>query len=510
VELRGGELPEPGEFWQLQNDADWIAAITRYVPNVIEAPLRRCFDVARESGAKSLIIETRYIDRDYRSEYSHFFSKAFQPVSDCAHRLHFFEAQLTSEQVGALPPADELGYLGYVVVRPSTLGTVGRTNLRPPPELRDCVTTAVVEKVNLYGRNLEVKGVPFVQQDAQLGRCAHAAAWITHYSAHLRGDVPHRTMAEFSLEADASLAIGRPLPSQGLTVQQLSELLRAFGLPAIFYPLGALPHVDLPWNAPPPVPPLPAPPPAPPVAEPHPGTWDTRVVGVAKWFLDSGYPVMICTRNHAMVLCGYFADAQGLLGQKFVRHDDQRGPYLVVDNPLMDHDPASGHPYGPWTGLLVPLPEKLWMAPEAAELVGGETLFALSAALPGVLLGGHTRISEGVGNATIALRTYAIRANDFKAGLAQRGVPEPLASEYRVARFSRFVWVVEAVLKDADPDHCVLGEAIFDATSSDFLPKQLALHAHGVAAVWLTSEDDPRQPIVCSPEPYRSGGCGKL
>jgi len=125
-----------------------------------------------------------------------------------------------------------------MIMRPSPLGRVGRTVLVPPPDLQDAVHTAIRDTVDFFGQKLGVTGVPFAQQDTQFGRCAHVAAWICHYAAHLRGDVMRRPMADFSLFADANVAEGRPLPSQGLTGLQLSNLMREFDLPPIVYRIG--------------------------------------------------------------------------------------------------------------------------------------------------------------------------------------------------------------------------------------------------------------------------------
>jgi hypothetical protein len=212
------EDPDPAELLTLVSDADWTALVGRY-PSVNLRPLQRCLDVARACGAVTVVIETRYIDLDYRSEYSAFYSRTFGNIADSSHRLHFFKGALKSEQLWKLP--QDHGYLGYVVVRPSELGRVGRAVLEPPPGIREAVRTHVIDVVNFFGQNLEVQGTPFVQQDTQLGRCAHAAAWVCHYSAFRRSDVARRSMGEFGLSVEPGLGFGRPLPSEGLTYQQL-------------------------------------------------------------------------------------------------------------------------------------------------------------------------------------------------------------------------------------------------------------------------------------------------
>ena len=502
MRLPGWDSPEPGELWHLNGAADWADAVKRYLPTFNDRPMLRCLEVAAVSAAPRVWSSrpgtwTATIGASIRTSSRRRSPRLPIPHIDCI----FSATRELEEQVSDLP--ENADYIGYMVVRPSALGAVGRTVLRPPPNMATHVRTCVEDRVNLYGRELVAAGVPFVQQDAQFGRCAHAAAWVTHYTAYLRGEVGHRTMAVFSTEADASLALGRPLPSQGLTVQQLSELLRAFDLPPIFYRIGRLPGVPLPW-----APPDPTPPPGVPNADG--GTWDTRMIPVACRFLNSGLPVMVGTLDHAFVLCGYRREVQpnGDSWIHFIRHDDQLGPYLTVGNVLNDVDPAVPYDYGPWQTLLVPVPEKLWLLAEAAELVGGRLLHALSSALPANTQDPHQPLHDALESGAATLRTYAIEANTFKAQLTACGFDADIAGEYRMARFSCDIWVVEAIDRNlrnlAEP--CVLGEAILDATSSDFQPEPLALHVPGVAVLWRTT--DVPQRLTATTEPYLSGGIG--
>ena len=501
MDLAGWNDPDPAEVHHPSTDAEWKAAIGRYLGSLNDLPLLRCVEVARALGASTLVIETRYLDLDYRSEYSAYYSRQFADVPDSAHRLHFFAKRLTSRSLWRV--ASQSGYLGYVVVRPAGTGLVSRALLPPPPELVKAVRTSVRERVNFFGQHLEAEGVPFAQQDAQLGACAQAAAWVCHVTAHLRGDAGRRAKADFSLKADASLHPSRSTPSGGLTVAQLSELFRTFELPAIFYSVGELPSPSLPWQPPDPVPPTPG---------MVGGMWDHRIIPVACRHLNSGTPVLVGTMDHAFVLCGYRRNDQHQPGWiEFVRHDDQAGPYLLVHDVLNDTDPTTGKVYGPWRTLHVPLPEKVWLAPEAAERKGGGYLVGasqqISNALPGTLP--ISTLPDLIAANRLALRTYAIRSNDFKAGLLNRGLPTKIRKEYALARLPRFVWVVEAVdrqLRQAGAP-CVVGESILDATSSDHAPQQLALHVHGI--MWLQQTSGAvRFPIFGDSQPYLSGGVG--
>jgi hypothetical protein len=500
MELAGWNEPDPAEVFHPESDAAWDGALQRYLGSLNDVPLLRCVEVARSLGARTLVVETRYLDLDYRSEFSAYYSRQFADIPDSAHRLHFFAKKLTSASLTRRAKAS--GYIGYVVIRPSSTGLVSRALLPAPPDVIDAVRTAVTEEVSFFGQSLTVTGVPFAQQDAQLGACAHAAAWMCHFTAHLRGDVARKTRADFSLKADASMQAARALPTGGLTVHQLSDLFRVFDLPAMFYSVGELQSPRLPWQTPDPTPQpdLPG------------GVWDHRIIPVACRHLNSGYPVLVGTHDHAFVLCGYRRTDTPQPGWiEFIRHDDQRGPYLLVTDVLNDSDPATGTPYTPWRTMHVPVPEKLWLAPEAAERKAGILLYRASETIADASDGPppFTRFTHLISSGRLSLRTYAVPSSRFKSAIGARGVAPSIVREYSLARMPRFVWVVEAVDRHlrSQKKPCVLGEAVLDATSSDHDPEVLSLHIHGV--MWLQQTSGKiRFPIFGDPAPYSSGGVG--
>lgn len=513
MDIATWESPDPAEVRVLGSPADWDdlataceAALADTGPGPLGAhmgPFRRCLEVAQAGGASTVVIETRYIDVDYRSEFSAYYSSGFRTPPASTRRLHFFRAPLRPEQLWDLP--SDAGYLGYVILRPVALGPVGRTMLAPPPGMDVAVRTAVTEHVTVFGQQLTVTAVPFMQQDAQLDRCAHAAAWVCHYSAHRRNQVSRRPMAAFSVLADASLGVGRPIPSEGLTVLQLLELFRQFDLPCQFYDIENLPSVAVGPGTPPDPTPVPA------TAA---GVWDTRIVSICCRYLNSGIPVLVGNQGseaHAWVLCGYARSPRPGAADwiRFVRHDDQRGPYLWVDDVLKDVA-ADGYEYSPWRYLVVPLPDKLWLAPEPTEGTAVALLTRLAAVVTAALPGAPAQLLlDRAAADELRWRTYARPANDFKAGLVGR-VDHTVQREYRMARLSRYVWVTEAIdrnRRSGGADDVVLGEAVFDGTSNGLRPQALALHVPGLMVLY-PPDGAIRGPIVCDERPYPSGGCG--
>lgn len=479
-----------------KNPAEWRAVLQPYF-GINNLPINRCLEVALANNATTIVVERRYYDVDYRSEYSAYFSRLHAPMPATTHRLHFFGRHVVLDELGRL--ASDPDYIGYIVMRPTAQAPISRAMLRPPPDIASAIRTKVKEIVHFFGEALAVEGFPFTQQDTQLCVCAHAAAWVCHYAAHLRGDVARVPRAEFAIQANASLSTSRVMPSSGLTVIQLSDLFRTFGLPAVFYALGELPDERLPWQPPPPT----VPPPDASGRTPPAGTWDHGVVPILCRYLNSGLPVLVGTHDHAFVICGYRRSPSLPGWIDFYRNDDQVGPYMPILDVLND----SGQT--PWRTLHVPVSGRLWLSPEAAELYGGKVLERTSAAIVGAVAAMYgdpvESLSTLIAADRLALKTYAIRSNRFKSALLDRGVPVDLAMAYRMSPMSRYVVVVEAVDRDLRKvdERCVVGHAVFDSTSADSTPGLLGFDVHGVG--WMTN---PARTEVCVTGPYVSGAIG--
>jgi hypothetical protein len=377
--------------------------------------------------------------------------------------------------------------------------------LRPPKTYAAAVRTAVTETVHLFGQSLDVTGVPFTQQDTRLGACAHSSAWMCHTTAALRGDVPLRPTGDFAVEADSSLLPARSMPTSGLTVAQLSDLMRRFGLPPMFYLVGSLPDIDLPTSPPPPVP----------VVSEEPGRWDTRIIPTVCRHLNGGNLVLVGTKDHAFVLCGWWRENGRV---HLLRHDDQQGPYLPVIDPLNDSmtHPDTGYvrDYGPWVTLHVPMPAKAWLLPESAERQGGAFLLAASTPYSARVQASQGEPIEDLASLQadghLSFRTYVVASNSYKGQLARRGWAPEAQAITRLARMPRYVVVVEAINRKLRGlgQPCVVGEAVFDATSADVLPELLSVRIHGVVITYAAGVVS-QGPIITSAGLVSSGANGE-
>ena len=177
--------------WIPLNSSADLAQLNRYVsveynPNIVVKKLTDGIS----NAVKAVLLEDNYVDKDYRSTYYNFYAKKGQHYrSDCI-RLHFFDGTVSFDEntLRLKSSADNFltdHYYGYMVLRPTGIGTIGRTVLSP--DIRSGASRFIIAayyKVHLLGDQLMVQGFPSMDQHADISVCAHAACWsiLRHYS----------------------------------------------------------------------------------------------------------------------------------------------------------------------------------------------------------------------------------------------------------------------------------------------------------------------------------------
>jgi hypothetical protein len=346
-------------------------------------------------------------------------------------------------------------------------GRVGRTVLRPPTELRAATLATITDEVSLFGNPLTVKGVPFCEQDSEFLRCAHAAAWICHYTAARRGHVGRRSTAEIVELSPTALSPERALPSQGLNHNQLQVVFGALDQPALLYGLSHLPRVV---GVPDPVSPdeddvdeaarTPA------------GYWDERMTTIICRYLNSGFPVLIGAEDHAFVLVGWRRDDEGQV--QFIACDDRVGPYEVISSPFE-------HYKTPWDSIMIPLPPRVYLSGESAEGRAHEIFRSFAEQTEQL-----RAMARGLADGSIALRTTLCTGSSYKREVAGLTSSDEILRMIRHARLPHWVWVVEAHDQAlcAQGKPCVVAGAVFDSTAFDVEPPLDILAMPGMVFVY--------------------------
>ena len=461
--------------------------------------MRQVLRIAREGGCRSVVVEERYIDPDYRSEYSAFWSRRFEERRPLAKRLHFFAAPIEPETLHVAPPAGS--YLGYTVLRPTDLGPVGRTVLRPPPRLGDAVLTTVRDRPSLFGNPLDVLGVPFCQQDGEFLVCAHSAAWLCHYVAHHRGVIGRRMTAEIASIPSVEGSKHRPLPATGLTGEQMQAIFSSLGIPALFYDATDLPRLPTEFPA---------------------GGFRIRgqrhrqrqrqrqrqreqLLRVVCKYINSGFPVVVLTggrQAHAFTLVGWREEAGAI---QLIACDDQVGPYEVIEDPLASVESHRVH----WRYLMVPLPEKVFFTGESAE-VRARNIPPLTLELtqdagltPTPELERLVSSLEAL-SGPISIRARLMEGRHFKAAVAGQGRSAEVVRLIRMAHLPHWIWLVEmqdrVARRQGQP--CVIAEWVFDSTAHDDVPRERL-------ASLLDGTTDAGEVGSGSAELYRALGTGR-
>lgn len=455
----------------------WNFLRRRFCRDRSSPPFERIVEIAKEHGTKSVVVEQRYIDLDFRSEHSHFYSTTFLRYPSVCQRVHFF-ADPVALDLSNLSSMKE-AYRGYSVMRPYPIPPVGRTMLAPPPSLDEAVLCLARDEVHLWGHSFSVVAMPFVSQDQQYFRCAHSALWMMLYHAHLRHNFSRRLPHEIHRAALGGDVAGRQLPSDGLTDAQVLTALYEMGMssgPTELPRTSAQSKKDA----------------------------SNSLFAILCRHVNSDMPPMVSSDLHAWVVVGYRKRGMGP-GHDITtlyRHDDTRGPYLEVESPFGEKDSA----YKPWDIAIPPLPLKLYMTGENAEPLGRNYLDNWLESLPG----SHP-LWKATHKKRLTYRSYSVSSTEFKAEVAAR-LGEELGGTYRLAHLPRWIWVVELHdrnLLDADEPSC-LGEIVIDATASNLSgagdPVVIVQHLWDEAD-YVTPDRRELKRVHLSPSrPYRGGG----
>lgn len=189
-----------------------------------------------------VVIETEYVDVDYRDAYYRFYSTKLRDFNRYCVRLSFFEdsVQHYFTDIHTITEQDEIDinshYLGFIVLRPLK-NCLGRNVLSPKAlnrcePMRICGTTV---KSSCMGIKLSVWGFPHASQDGQLMTCAETTVWaMSEYFgekySHYSRIFPHHILD--LLQEDY---FERMLPSNGLSYQMISYVLQKQGFACKIY-----------------------------------------------------------------------------------------------------------------------------------------------------------------------------------------------------------------------------------------------------------------------------------
>jgi hypothetical protein len=188
-------------------------------------------------------VESPYVDKVYRDSYYQYYATKLGSFSKDCIRLSFFAKKVEPERFRnpTVQNRDWLQkqYLGFLVIRPTPQNPIGRNVLSPsafrafdPLQLRVCQAQL---PTTVNGVKLRARGFPHSAQDVETVTCAQTTLWATmeyfsHRYAEYRPVLPSTIVQQLS-----DLLVQRNLPAPGLSVDQLSFLLKQNGFAPRIY-----------------------------------------------------------------------------------------------------------------------------------------------------------------------------------------------------------------------------------------------------------------------------------
>jgi len=450
---------------------------------------------------KTVVIEHRYRDKDHSKALSSYYAKSFRQVENECTRLHFFAQRLPTDFLDTKSTQElERLYLGFCVLRPFTRRRIGRTvlrRLRYQPTLEFPTCQGVFE-VDLAGHKISFKGSAFIEQDTMVSACASAAIWTSTTIVGTRFGLQQRSTSEITQLATQYLIRERPMPSEGLLVEQMVHCLRAMDYDPLLIGIDSQKQArhDIYSYIESEIPPI--------LLCNFPAGEDHAIVGVGH-----GYNLPITNPFKTTVEWPSEPALEFARSSEWVPsilvNDDQRGPYrkltFIEDTQSLAQRINRIHPnvnvadleLGEWKcpiaidvnmpfsacsggeeianiwGIIIPLPQGVLLTANQAESKSAR-----------VILWWHLWNKVPL-PADLVLRTYTVPSNEYKERAKDSGMDAFVKSLLAGKPLPRWIWVTEiSSLKSynsSNPeDWLINGQVIIDATSNAFTPDFLLFH----------------------------------
>ena len=433
-------------------------------------------------NAKLIVLERRYVDRDFLEDYAAYYVRCFDDYARYCNRLHFFRCDLAEDQVrrvlqgeddSATVEALSDGYLGFVVAKPLPTTVVGRTCLITYlPEGRRFFPNTRHYDAHLFGIDLKIRNtLAFQEQDNVVAACATSALWSVFQGTGKLFQHPIPSPVEITKAAAERLPSNtRLLPNRGLNLEMMAHAIRSVGLEpflingaataADHYTLKGAAYAYLQGHIP-------------------------MILGIT--LIDTTHAPATFMGKHAVALTG-FSLGEGAIQpydstgfrlrasriDKFYVHDDQVGPFarMIFDGTKSSYRSPTGLVMGPtasistsWRGengvigsgralsemLLIPLYHKIRVPFSSIH----DGVLQFDSFVSKLLQAGPEPLAENL-EWDIFLTTVI----DVKKGIREnKALPANRKATLLTQPFPRFIWRATALAEDKK-----VFDLLFDAT----------------------------------------------
>lgn len=431
--------------------------------------LRRLLSLASDAHLK--VVQEQPIEHCANEEWDAeraFLAARGRMVDEPVTRLDFFGGDVGTVKK---PRLNGSNYLGYALVRPGKYRSVLEGMVCPPAASHSYLNSAcaVHETIRTApnGRSFraKLKGIHFIEQDGEVGCCAHACVRMASLLLAERFGTRRLTFPEISEAAGVTDG------SDGLTYEQILRALEAADCTVHAYQAGSAIAMDQ----------------------------------LIYYYNECGFPIVVGIRtegqSHAMLVVGHQFDrnawwpeaergyypslgknrrwaSSALWTSNFIVQDDNFGPYLNAHRTFLREAAVV---------LLIPVPNVVPMAcdPLMAEAAAATVLF-YSDIRAAIKFGSRSPWRHGLeARPGPVLRTTICKEQDFRDHIERSHYPRSIKALYEHTPLPSWVYVVDISVMSMYGSLLKLGEVVVDPSTdiaeSDRVPEAvLSLHAPGL------------------------------
>jgi len=184
------------------------------------------------------LIEYPYVDKIYRDSYYHYYSSKYGRYNRECIKVSLFQDKISYEDFRRESSFEKLSknYLGFFVIRPTEPAFLGRNIINPKafntPSFEYCTHEF---KTTVNGIKLKAVGFPHSSQDGETISCAETTLWaLMEYFGEKYAD--YKPIKPSKIHSILNNIISeRSIPSRGLTITQISYVLKEMGFGCRIY-----------------------------------------------------------------------------------------------------------------------------------------------------------------------------------------------------------------------------------------------------------------------------------
>lgn len=389
----------------------------------------------------SLILEYPYVDQTYRDSYYEYYASKHEIYSRNCIRIAVFKETIEPELIVSNSIVRRKlirNFLGFTIIRPTPRRPIGRSVISPKGLKNQNIVCCLAKyDIEFFGISLRVNGFPHISQDKESITCAEASLWsIVDYYSHKYREYNPLTPSKIRRILEESTS-KRLIPSEGLTIAQISYSLSKIGFGSMIY------HAKL--------------------------DKQEEIKRILYSYVESGIPLIIGIENsektfrHAIVCFGHEQihkvqnQEESILDiadwhRNFIVMDDNLSPYHFLDPNLpgknYNHNPPFFISY-----LVIPLYKKVYLEYRLAEKLVRTYL--------------NETLLESKPDSQIAFRLFLTSSRSFKQNIFNRDLPEKIQMMIIRNSLPRFVWICEFGEMSDFENEKISGFFIIDATGSE-------------------------------------------